>query len=163
MLCDDIVVAERPPLQRMFEVYEEYDAPILCVMRVEGEAISRYGVIEAEEIGSDILRVKRIVEKPPLAQSPSNLAVIGRYIFTPDIFPELAKVAPGLGGEIQAADAMQALLEKRPFYAIRLEGKRYDAGDKLEYLIATVELALQRADLAPGLVKYLRTLKLSLL
>lgn len=144
----------------MIEVYERYDAPVLCVMRVEGEAISRYGVIAAEDATGNILKVKAIVEKPPADKAPSNLAVIGRYIFTPDIFDELEKVSPGIGGEIQAADAMQTLLEKRPFYAIQLEGKRYDAGDKLEYLIATIELALKRSDLAPGLVKYLRSLNL---
>lgn len=160
MLADDIVDATEPPLKRMAEVYAKYGAPVLCVMTVEGEAISRYGVIEAEEVASNILKVKGIVEKPRPADAPSNLAAIGRYIFTPDIFDELEKVSPGLGGEIQAADAMQALLQKRPFYAIRLEGKRYDAGDKLEYLMAMIELALKRSDLAPGLLQYLRSLKL---
>jgi UTP--glucose-1-phosphate uridylyltransferase len=161
VLADDIVVdATEPPLKRMAEVYEKYGAPVLCVMPVEGKAISRYGVIEAEEVASNILKVKGIVEKPSPAAAPSNLAAVGRYIFTPDIFDELEKVSPGLGGEIQAADAMQTLLEKRPFYAIRLEGKRYDAGDKLEYLIATIEMALKRSDLAPGLLQYLRSLKL---
>lgn len=160
MLGDDIVDAAQPPLKRMIEVYEKYDAPVLCVMSVEGEAISRYGVVEVEDAASDILKVKGIVEKPAADQAPSNLAVIGRYILTPDIFDELEKVSPGIGGEIQAADAMQTLLEKRPFYAIRLEGKRYDAGDKLEYLMATIELALKRSDLAPALVEYLRSLKL---
>jgi UTP--glucose-1-phosphate uridylyltransferase len=160
MLCDDIIDAQPPPLEQMIEVFEKYNAPVLCVMRVEGEAISRYGVIEAEEVASNVLKVKGIVEKPAAAQAPSNLAAIGRYIFTPDIFDELEKVSPGIGGEIQAADAMQTLLEKRPFYAIQLQGKRYDAGDKLEYLMATIELALKRSDLAPGLLKYLRSLKL---
>ncbi|MGB7923857.1 MAG: UTP--glucose-1-phosphate uridylyltransferase GalU [Pyrinomonadaceae bacterium] len=160
MLSDDIVDAEQPPLKRMTEVYQEYDAPVLCVMPVEGEAISRYGVIEFEEVADGILKVKGIVEKPAPGEAPSNLAIIGRYIFTPDIFAELEKVSPGIGGEIQAADAMQTLLKKRPFYAIRLEGKRYDAGDKLEYLIAMIELALKRSDIAPGLVEHLRSLKL---
>lgn len=160
MLSDDIIHAEEPTLRRMIEVYEKYEAPVLCVMPVEGEAISRYGVVEVEDIESDILKVKGIVEKPAADKAPSNLAAIGRYIFTPDIFDELEKVSPGIGGEIQAADAMQTLLERRPFYAIRLEGKRYDAGDKLEYLIATVELALKRPDLSTEFVKYLRSLKL---
>ena len=160
MLSDDIVDAEQPPLKKMIGVYEKYNAPVLCVMPVEGEAISRYGVIEIEETASDVLKVKGIVEKPPASEAPSNFAIIGRYILTPDIFDELEKVSPGIGGEIQAADAMQMLLEKRAFYAIRLEGKRYDAGDKLEYLRATIEFALKRSDLAPGLVKYLRSLKL---
>jgi UTP--glucose-1-phosphate uridylyltransferase len=160
MLSDEIVDAEEPPLKQMIDVHEKFDAPVLCVTRVEGEAISRYGVVEVEDVTSNILKVKGIVEKPPAAQAPSNLAIVGRYIFTPDIFGELEKVSPGIGGEIQAADAMQMLLEKRPFYAIRLEGKRYDAGNKLEYLRATIELALKRSDLAPGLVKYLRSLKL---
>ena len=160
VLSDEVVAAEEPLLKRMVEAYEKYDAPILCVTPVEGEAISRYGVAEAEEVTGGVLKVKGIVEKPPLAEAPSNLAVVGRYIFTPDIFGELEKVTPGVGGEIQAAPAMQNLLQTRPFYALRLEGKRYDAGDKLEYLIGTIELALKRADLAPGLVEYLRSLGL---
>jgi UTP--glucose-1-phosphate uridylyltransferase len=160
MLSDDIVDAERPALKQLLDVYEKYDAPVLGTMQVEGEAISRFGVIDAEEVSKGVYKIKDMVEKPPFAEAPSDLAIIGRYVLTPDIFEELERTRPGAGGEIQVTDAMRALLKKRPFYAVRLEGTRHDAGDKLGFLIATVEYAMKRDDLGPGLVQYLRTLKL---
>jgi UTP--glucose-1-phosphate uridylyltransferase len=160
MLSDDIVDAERPALRQMLDVYEKYDAPVLGTMQVEGEAISRFGVIDAEEVGEGVYKIKDMVEKPPFERAPSNLAIIGRYILTPDIFDEIEKTRPGTGGEIQITDAMRALLKKRSLYAVRFEGTRHDAGDKLGFLIATVQFALKRPDLAPEFVKYLRSLKL---
>ncbi len=160
MLSDDIVDAETPALQQMLAVYEEYDAPVLGTMQVAGEAISRFGVIDAEEVGEGVYRIKDMVEKPPFAEAPSDLAIIGRYILTPDIFAEIERTTPGAGGEIQITDAMRALLKKRPFYAVRFEGTRHDAGDKLGFLIATVEFALKRPDLAPEFAQYLRSLDL---
>jgi len=160
MLSDDIVDAETPALKQMLDVYEKYDAPVLGTMQVEGEAISRFGVIDAEEISDGVFRIRDMVEKPPFAEAPSNLAIIGRYILTPDIFDEIERTRPGSGGEIQITDAMRALLKKRPFYAVRFQGTRHDAGDKLGFLIATVEFALKRPELAPEFVKYLRSLKL---
>jgi UTP--glucose-1-phosphate uridylyltransferase len=99
-----------------------------------------------------------MVEKPPLAEAPSDLAIIGRYIFTPDIFAAIEKTQPGAGGEIQITDAMRLLLKERPFYAVKLDGKRHDAGDKLGFLIATVELALKREDLGREFREYLKSL-----
>lgn len=160
MLSDDIVDAETPALKQMLDVYEKYDAPVLGTMQVEGEAISRFGVIDAEEISDGVFRIRDMVEKPPFAEAPSNLAIIGRYILTPDIFDEIERTRPGSGGEIQITDAMRALLKKRPFYAVRFQGTRHDAGDKLGFLIATVEFALKRPELAPDFVRYLRSLKL---
>ncbi len=160
MLSDDIVDSERPALRQMLDVYEEYDAPVIGTMQVTGEAISRFGVIDAEEVSDGVYKIKDMVEKPPVEDAPSDLAIIGRYILTPDIFDEIEKTKPGAGGEIQITDAMRALLKKRPFYAVRFEGTRHDAGDKLGFLIATVEFALKRPDLAPEFVKYLRSLKL---
>lgn len=160
MLSDDIVDAEKPALRQMLDVYEKYDAPVLGTMQVEGEAISRFGVIDAEEVAEGVFKIKDMVEKPPFAEAPSDLAIIGRYILTPDIFEEIEHTRPGAGGEIQITDAMRALLKKRPFYAVRFEGTRHDAGDKLGFLIATVEFALKRPDLAPEFTKYLRSLKL---
>lgn len=160
MLADDIVDAEVPALKQMMAVYEKYDAPILGTMQVEGEAISRFGVIDAEEVEPGIYRIKDMVEKPPFHEAPSDLAIIGRYILTPDIFAEIEQTQPGAGGEIQITDAMRSLLKKRPFYAMRFEGKRHDAGDKLGFLIATVEFALKRPDLAPDFIEYLQSLKL---
>jgi UTP--glucose-1-phosphate uridylyltransferase len=160
MLSDDIVDAEVPALRQMLDVYEEYDAPVLGTMQVEGEAISRFGVIDAEEVSEGVYRIKDMVEKPPFAEAPSDLAIIGRYILTPDIFDEIEQTRPGAGGEIQITDAMRALLKKRPFYAVRFQGTRHDAGDKLGFLIATVEFALKRDDLGPEFVEYLRSIKL---
>jgi UTP--glucose-1-phosphate uridylyltransferase len=160
MLSDDIVDAETPALRQMMDVYEKYDAPVIGTMQVEGEAISRFGVIDAEEVSEGVYQIKDMVEKPPFKEAPSDLAIIGRYILTPDIFEELERTSPGAGGEIQITDAMRAMLKKRPSYAVRFKGVRHDAGDKLGFLIATVEFALKRPDLAPDFVKYLRSLKL---
>lgn len=159
MLSDDIVDAEVPALRQMLDVYEKYDAPVLGTMQVEGEAISRFGVIDADEVSEGVYKIKDMVEKPPFKEAPSDLAIIGRYILTPDIFEEIERTRPGAGGEIQITDAMRALLKRRPFYAVRFDGTRHDAGDKLGFLIATVEFALKRPDLAPEFARYLRSLK----
>ena len=160
MLSDDIIDSDIPALQQLLEVYEEYDAPVVGTMQVEGETISRFGVLDVEEVGDGVYRIKDMVEKPPFSEAPSDLAIIGRYVLTPDIFEEIEKTTPGAVGEIQITDAMRSLLKKRPFYAVRFRGTRHDAGDKLGFLIATVEFALQRADLATEFGEYLRSLKL---
>src|SRR2546423_7307043 len=160
MLADDIVDCDPPPLKQMLEVFEETGAPVIGAMSVAGEAISRFGVLDAEEVRPGVFRVRDMVEKPPYAEAPSDLAIIGRYILTPDIFDEIEKTKPGAGGEIQITDAMRALLKRRPFYAVRFEGTRHDAGDKLGFLIANVEFALKRSDLAPEFKEYLRSLQL---
>jgi len=160
LLADDIVDAEVPALKQMIDVFEKYDAPVIATMQVAGEAISRFGVIDAEEIEPNVFKIRDMVEKPAFADAPSDLAIIGRYIFTPDIFEEIEKTEPGAGGEIQITDAMRSLLKKRPFYAVKLEGTRHDAGDKLGFLIATVEFALKREDLGDEFREYLRGLKL---
>jgi UTP--glucose-1-phosphate uridylyltransferase len=160
MLSDDIVDSEVPALKQMLEVYEKYEAPVIGTMQVVGEAISRFGVIDAKEVSDGVFKIDGMVEKPPFAEAPSDLAIIGRYILTPDIFDELENTTPGSGGEIQLTDAMRSLLKKRPFYALRIQGTRHDAGDKLGFLIATVEYALKRSDLAPAFKEYLRSLQL---
>ncbi len=160
LLADDIVISDKPALQQMVEVFEKYDAPVIATMQVEGEAISRFGVIDAEEVEPNVYRVLDMVEKPPFADAPSDLAIIGRYIFTPDIFDAIERTEPGAGGEIQITDAMRLLLKETPLYALKLDGRRHDAGDKLGFLIATVELALMRPDLADDLRAYLRSLDL---
>lgn len=161
MLGDDIVDAKIPALRQMLDVYEKYDAPVLGTMRVEGEAISRFGVIDAEEVESGVYKIRDMVEKPPFEEAPSDLAIIGRYILTPDIFDEIERTPPGAGGEIQITDAMRSLLKKRAFYAVSFQGTRHDAGDKLGFLIATVEFALKRDDLGAEFKKYLRSLDLN--
>jgi UTP--glucose-1-phosphate uridylyltransferase len=159
MLSDDIIDAETPALRQLLDVYEKYDAPVVAVFEVAGEAISRFGVIDGEEVEPGVYKIKDMVEKPPQNEAPSNLAIIGRYILTPDIFDEIEKTTPGAIGEIQITDAMRSLLKKRPFYAVRFQGKRYDAGDKLGFLTATVEFALKHEDLAPEFREYLQSLK----
>jgi len=160
LLADDIIDAEKPALLQMIEVFEKYDAPVIATMQVEGEAISRFGVIDAEEIEPNVFKIRDMVEKPPFNEAPSDLAIIGRYIFTPDIFEEIEKTEPGAGGEIQITDAMRRMLKRRPFYAVKLEGTRHDAGDKLGFLIATVEFALKREDLGNEFRKYLKSLSI---
>jgi UTP--glucose-1-phosphate uridylyltransferase len=159
MLSDDVIDSRTPALRQLLDVYEKYDAPVLATMEVAGEAISRFGVIDGEEVGDGVYRIKDMVEKPPLAEAPSNLAIIGRYILTPDIFEEIEATKAGAIGEIQITDAMRALLRKRDFYAVRFEGTRYDAGDKLGFLIATVEFGLKHDDLAPAFREYLKGLE----
>jgi UTP--glucose-1-phosphate uridylyltransferase len=160
LLADDIVISQKPALQQMVEVFEKYDAPVIATMQVEGEAISRFGVIDADEVEPNVYRVRDMVEKPPFEDAPSDLAIIGRYIFTPDIFGAIERTTPGAGGEIQITDAMRMLLKERPLYALKLDGRRHDAGDKLGFLIATVELALKRGDLADEFREYLKSLDL---
>ncbi len=160
LLADDVIDAARPALAQMIDVYDRFEAPVIATMQVEGEAISRFGVIDADEVEPGVYRIKGMVEKPAYENAPSDLAIVGRYIFTPDIFAAIEETKPGSGGEIQITDAMQKLLAKRPFYAVRLDGTRHDAGDKLGFLIATVEYALKRPDLGEAFRTYLRSLDL---
>src|SRR5258705_11434827 len=160
MTSDDIIDSEVPALKQLLDVYQKYDAPVIGTMQVAGEAISRFGVLAVEEIEDGVYKVKDMVEKPAFADAPSDLAIIGRYVLTPDIFDELANTTPGAIGEIQITDAMRSLLNKRPFYPVRFKGTRYDAGDKLGFLIATVDFALKREDLAPEFKEYLKSLQL---
>jgi len=160
LLADDVVDADVPALRQMIDVFEKYEAPVIATMQVEGEAISRFGVIDADEIEPNVFRIKDMVEKPAYADAPSDLAIIGRYIFTPDIFQAIEQTTPGAGGEIQITDAMRILLKERPFYAVKLNGRRHDAGDKLGFLIATVEYALKRSDLGSDFREYLKGLDL---
>lgn len=162
LLADDVVDAEKPALLQMVEVFEKYNAPVIATMQVEGEAISRFGVIDAEEVEPNIFKIKDMVEKPKFADAPSDLAIIGRYILTPDVFDAIERTPKGAGGEIQITDAMRLMLnEGKPFYAVKLQGNRHDAGDKLGFLIATVEFALKREDLGGEFRKYLKSLDLS--
>ncbi|PWT82771.1 MAG: UTP--glucose-1-phosphate uridylyltransferase [Acidobacteria bacterium] len=160
MLSDDIVDSETPALKQLLDVYYRFNAPVIGTMKVEGEAISRFGALDVDEVEDGVYKVKDMVEKPPFAEAPSDLAIIGRYVLTPDVFAEIRQTRPGAVGEIQITDAMRSLLKKRPFYAVRFKGTRHDAGDKLGFLIATVEFALKRPDLAPEFKEYLKSLSL---
>ncbi|MEO6588748.1 MAG: UTP--glucose-1-phosphate uridylyltransferase GalU [Pyrinomonadaceae bacterium] len=161
LLADDVVDAEKPALKQMIEVFDKYNAPVIATMQVEGNAISRFGVIDAEEVEHNVFKIKDMVEKPKFEDAPSDLAIIGRYILTPDVFDAIERTEKGAGGEIQITDAMRLMLkEGKPFYAVKLDGTRHDAGDKLGFLIATVEFALKRDDLGKDFRAYLKSLKL---
>jgi UTP--glucose-1-phosphate uridylyltransferase len=165
LLSDDIIDSRVPCLKQMIEVFERYGRSVVAIQRVERSAVSSYGIIKGSAVADDhwkgrLYRVDDMVEKPAPRNAPSDLAIIGRYILTPAIFTELASTRRGAGGEIQLTDALRRLLEKEPIYGYIFDGKRYDAGDKLGFLQATVEMALKRADLGKPFRKYLKTLKL---
>jgi UTP--glucose-1-phosphate uridylyltransferase len=165
ILSDDVIDSETPCLRQLLDVYEFYSAPVLALMEVPRENISVYGVVDAEPVahngGRDRLyRIRNLVEKPKAADAPSNLAIIGRYVLTPDIFDSLETIEPGSGGEIQLTDGLRHILRSRPIYGYKFEGTRYDAGDKQGFLQATVEFALKRHDLGDAFRCYLKTLKL---
>src|SRR5262245_58242239 len=150
MLGDDIIDSDTPCLGRMVALFEKLQASIIATCEVPKSQISSYGVIRGYPVdGFDgrVYRVQDVVEKPPVSEAPSNLAIIGRYILTPEIFAVLDKTRTGRGGEIQLTDGIRLLLEQQPVYAYMFNGTRYDAGDKLGFLKATVEFALQRSDL----------------
>ena len=159
-LGDDIIVAAVPCMRQLLDVYEAHDGPVLAVMRVPREEIGRYGVIAPRALGGNVFEVQDLVEKPDPAEAPSDLAIIGRYVLTPDLFPILAETPPDSRGEIQLTNGLRALQSRRPIYAVEFEGKRYDTGDRLGFLKATVEFALARPDLADAFRGYLKSLDL---
>ena len=164
ILPDDIIDAEVPCLKQMIEVYDETGCSVLATQVVEGKAISSYGVLDAKPVpgkwNGRLFEVQNLVEKPRVEDAPSNLAIIGRYILTPAIFETLASTSLGAGGELQLTDGLKELLKKEKIYGYTFEGKRYDTGDKLGFLKATVEFALKREDLGEEFREYLKTLKL---
>jgi UTP--glucose-1-phosphate uridylyltransferase len=155
---DDLVDAEPSCLAQMLTVFDRFQAPVAAVMAVEPARVGRYGVIAGEKLEDRLWRVRDLIEKPPAEAAPSNLAVVKEYVLTPDVFEYLARTERGVGGEIWLADGLRALASEHPMYALEFEGRRYDVGDKLEYLQATVELALKRDDLGPAFKQYLREL-----
>jgi UTP--glucose-1-phosphate uridylyltransferase len=145
----------------MMEVYEENGGAVVAVQEVPREETKSYGVIAGEPDGTDRWRISDLVEKPPVDKAPSNLAIIGRYVLPPGIFDAIERTTPGAGGEIQLTDALRGLLRSGVrLTGYRFEGKRYDAGDKLGFLQATVEVALSRSDLGEKFRSYLETLKI---
>jgi UTP--glucose-1-phosphate uridylyltransferase len=158
LLGDDIVAVSDPLLERMVEVYDRYGRSVIAVQEVPREDIHLYGAIKPEWVEDDLARVIDIVEKPKQEDAPSNLAAIGRYVLTPEIFDALRETKPGAGGEIQLTDAIGLLAREQTVYAYRFDGVRYDIGKKLDYLRATVELAVDREDLGPELRRFLADL-----
>jgi len=163
ILADDVIDADPPALKQMIDVYERADAPVIAVERVPDEQVSSYGIVDVEpapELGPRVFRIKDMIEKPPRAEAPSNLAIIGRYILTPDIFAALRETGRDKSGEIQLTNGMKRLLRQRPMYACEIDGVRHDTGHKLGFLKAVVYFGLKRADLAGPFREYLDSLNL---
>ena len=160
LLGDDIVYNEgKPCLKQLIDCYDEYNTSVLGVQTVEAKDVNKYGIVNGIHIEDRVYKVKGLVEKPAVEEAPSNVAILGRYIITPRIFKILEETKPGKGGEIQLTDALLNLISEEAMYAYDFEGTRYDVGDKLGFLKATVEYALRREDLRDGFVEYLNTLK----
>lgn len=159
MLGDDVVDSEVPCLKQLIECFNEYKTTILGVQKVLEKDVSKYGIVNGMHIENKVYKVKDLIEKPKMEESPSNIAILGRYIITPQIFDILNETEPGKSGEIQLTDALKKLIEHEAMYAYEFEGRRYDVGDKLGFLEATVEFALQRKGLGSEFVRYLTALR----
>ena len=159
LLGDDIIDASVPALRQMMDVYRRYPATILAIQKVPRSQTQHYGIIDGRKIENGVYLVKDLVEKPSPDHAPSNLAIIGRYILAPGIFEALEHTKPGKGGEIQLTDGLKLLMAKQPIYAYEFEGTRYDAGDKLGFLKATVEFGMKNPEFGAEFRDYLRKLK----
>jgi len=158
LLGDDIVDSEKPCLRQMIEVYDEYKTSILGVQPVDPADVSKYGIVSGNKVDDRVYKVKDLVEKPDSDSAPSNIAILGRYIISPLIFNHLENAQPGKNGEIQLTDALKELSRHEAMYAYNFEGRRYDVGNKLGFLQATVEFALKREDLKSDFEAYLKRL-----
>lgn len=157
LLGDDLVDAKVPCTKQMMDVYAKYGKSVVALMEVEPEDVSKFGIVGGTEKESRVLELTTMVEKPDLSVAPSRLAIVGRYLLTPEIFEILAQTTPGKGGEIQLTDAMDRLRQRQGFTGYRFEGKRYDAGDKFGFIQANIAYALKRPDIAPRLLNYMRS------
>ncbi len=158
LLADDIMVDDGALLRSMLDIYERHGRSVIALEEVSPDEISSYGCVEPIEIDDDLVEIRSVVEKPPREQAPSNLAIIGRYVFTPQIFTMLDRIQPGSGGELQLTDAIALLLDEQSVFGWICRGGRYDVGKKLDFLRANVEIALQRPDLGPPFGAWLREL-----
>jgi UTP--glucose-1-phosphate uridylyltransferase len=157
ILPDDVIDTARPCLRQILDAAEKRDAPAVALLRVPAEDVSKYGIVEASRVGERLYRLSGMVEKPPRGKAPSDLAIIGRYVLTPDIFALLEHTRAGAGGEIQLTDGLLELCRRRELYGYEFEGTRYDLGDRLGYLTAQVAFGLKRPDLADRLRAYLKS------
>lgn len=158
---DDLILnGKKPRLKQLIETYEKYTDPVITAIKVTKEETTKYGMLDAQKIEKNIYQVKKIVEKPGPKKAPSLLATLYGYVLTPDIFDELEKLKPGAGGEFWLPEAIAGLLKKRPIYACEVDGSYYDAGSKIGWLKANVDLALARPELKSGFSKYLKKLKI---
>ena len=159
LLGDDVVYNEQKPcLKQLIDCYGEYKTSVLGVQTVEPQDVNKYGIVGGLHIEDRVYKVKELVEKPSVEESPSNVAILGRYVITPKIFEILENTAPGKGNEIQLTDALLKLIEEEAMYAYDFEGRRYDVGDKLGFLQATVEYALRKEELRDGFIEYLNSI-----
>jgi UTP--glucose-1-phosphate uridylyltransferase len=165
VLSDDVILAPRPAIGQLMNVYQQVHSSVIAVMEVPPDATRHYGVIEGEAVGEAVdsgrlFRIRNVVEKPAPGTAPSNLAIVGRYILTPKIFDKLEQVPHGTAGEIQLTDGLQALMDEQEVYGYAFEGVRYDAGTPLGWLQASVELALERPEMGPAFRRFLAGLDL---
>ncbi|HSG05461.1 MAG TPA: UTP--glucose-1-phosphate uridylyltransferase, partial [Nitrospiria bacterium] len=160
LLGDDIISGTVPAIRQMLQVHNRYQGPVLGIQPVPKSETQLYGIIKADRINPNLFRVTDMVEKPKPEKAPSTLAVVGRYLLTPEIFDILEKTRPGKSGEIQLTDALRTLARKRVMYARQLDGNRYDAGDKLGFLKATVEFGMKNQKLGDAFKQYLKRLKI---
>lgn len=160
LLGDDVIDADPPCLRQMMSAFDQYRSSMIAVQQVPREEISSYGIIDPKPIQDSVYQVLDLIEKPSPEIAPSDLAIVGRYILTPEIFEALEQTEPDEGGEIQLTNGLRMLLRTQPLYGLAFSGLRYDAGSKLGFLKATVQFALKRPDLAPGFRAYLKTLDL---
>ncbi|MDF2676242.1 MAG: galU [Bacillota bacterium] len=160
LLGDDIVDSKKPCLKQMIEMYDTYKSTILGVQEVLWENVNKYGIVSGEKLNDKIYTVRDLIEKPSMDKSPTNIAILGRYIITPEIFDILEHTKKGVGGEIQLTDALKELCNIQDVYAYIFEGRRYDVGSKIGFLEATVDFALKRDDLRDSFIDYLSKIKL---
>ncbi len=158
LLGDDIVKSQTPCIRQLLNVYEEKKSTVLGVQEVADDEVNKYGIVKYREGSHRTYRVETLVEKPDIGKAPSNMAILGRYIISPEIFPILAETGPGVGGEIQLTDALNILAQKEDMYAHIFEGQRFDAGSKMGYLEATIEYALEKEELKGRFGSYLQNL-----
>jgi UTP--glucose-1-phosphate uridylyltransferase len=160
LLPDDLIISKTPCLAQLLQVHDEYDAPVIAVQEVPDDSVMQYGIIKPERVRDRLFRILDMVEKPSRAEAPSNLAIIGRYVLPPEIFPLLRKTAAGAGGEIQLTDAIRLLLSQTPAFGLQYEGTRFDAGNKVGFITANIFLGLNHPEVKDELRAFIRTLDL---
>ncbi len=159
MLGDDIVDSETPCLKQLIDAYDKYNCSILGVQEVKEENVNKYGIVKGDRVNEKEYKVEDLIEKPKVEEAPSRVAILGRYIITPEIFDILENTEPGKGGEIQLTDGLKALLQNQDMYAHIFDGNRYDVGDKLGFIEATIDFALKRDELKEGMKELLKSKK----
>ena len=156
MLADDLIDSAKPCIRQLLEIFEQYDESVIALMEVPQDEVHRYGVIKGRLLNPGLYQIEATVEKPPVKDAPSRIAIIGRYILRPELFQILENLPPGKGGEIQLTDGLSQLVRERQVYGCVFQGDRYDIGDKFGFVRATVAYALKRADLKDKLIEYLK-------